>query len=221
MSTISIDGWRREGSVAGRRHPRLLAISTNSSIGGRAFDKWVEALATHGVDSLLIREKSAADRSVLELVLRARDLAAGRLSVLVSGRCDLAVAAGADGVHLPSSGIPLHAARQIVGPGAIIGRSTHHPEEVESALVSGADYVLFGPVFDTPSKRAFGPPVGLDGLSRAASTGGSIVAVGGITMGRLRSCAEAGATGVASIRMFQSTEDLASIVALAETTFTS
>lgn len=205
--------------MADRRPPRLLAITADSGIGGRALDEWVEALAEEGVDALLIREKSATDRSVMEMTIRACDLAAGRLRILVSGRCDLAVAAGADGVHLPSTGMPIHAARQIVGSEKIIGRSTHRVDEVESAGAAGADYVLFGPVFDTPSKRVFGPPVGLDGLSRAAATDAHVLAVGGITMDRLWSCAEAGASGVAAIRMFQDTAELASLVALSKTTF--
>ena len=113
---------------------------------------------------------------------------------------DVALAAGADGVHLPASGLPIAPLRRRWGDALLIGRSTHHPDEVAAAGRDGADYALFGPVFPTPGKEAYGPPPGLDGLRRAAAAGLPVIAVGGLTPDRLAAVAAAGAAGAAAIR---------------------
>jgi thiamine-phosphate pyrophosphorylase len=102
-------------------------------------------------------------------------------ALLVNDRADVARACGAAGVHLPVRGLPPAVARQCLGAGAIIGASTHSLAEAEAAWRGGADYVTFGPVFATPSKAAWGAPVGLAALTAAVRAArGPLFALGGI-----------------------------------------
>ena len=120
-----------------------------------------------------------------ESPVRAARRAAPATALLINGRADVALAAGCAGVHLTSHGLPAAALRRRFGRALLIGCSTHRPEEVEAARQNGADYAIFGPVFATPSKAAFGPPPGLDGLARAVGHGLPVIAIGGIDPGRV------------------------------------
>lgn len=171
----------------------LLAISE------RASPEWLRRLAEAGVGAVQIREKELDDRAVLELAREARKALA---TVLVNGRLDIALAAGADGAHLPADGVPVAALRRRF-PSALLGISTHTVQEVERALQDGADYVTFGPVWPTPSKERYGPPVGVEALARAAEAGIPVYALGGVMLSRFEEAAAAGAAGVAGIRLFQ------------------
>ena len=192
------------------RVPRLMAIADfeerrRAGESHAALSTWVRLLEEAGIDALQIREKGGAagppdDRRVLA-DLRLALAAAVRLRVLVNGRPDLALAAGAAGVHLPSAGLPVAAVRAR-WPGLLVGVSTHHPHEVKEALLQGADYATFGPVFETPSKAAYGPPPGLAGLARAARQGLPVLGLGGIGPAAIPELAEAGAHGAAAIRAF-------------------
>lgn len=181
---------------------RLLAISDRSSLSLPLTD-WLRDLGAAGIGAVQIREKDLDDRALFGLVRLARAGMPPRTRLLVNGRLDVAVAAGADGVHLPADGVPVAPLRQRFGPKVLIGRSTHRLEEVERARDEGADYVTFGPVYDTPGK---GPAVGLGELARAAATGLPVYALGGVTLERFEELAAAGASGVAAIRMFQGTD---------------
>jgi thiamine-phosphate pyrophosphorylase len=118
----------------------------------------------------------------------------------VNDRVDVALALGL-GVHLPENALPTRIARALLPPGTLLGRSTHDLAGVQRAREEGADYALLGPIFETPSKRPYGPPLGLEALRAAgqAVAGFPILAVGGITGGRVGSCLDAGAYGVAAI----------------------
>lgn len=123
------------------------------------------------------------------------------MRLLVNGRADVALAAGADGVHLPSRGLPVALARKLAASHDrfLVGRSTHDPAEVAAAGAAGADYVVFGPVYGVPGK---GEPAGLERLRRASAHGVPVLALGGIDPSRLAAVAEAGAVGAAGIRAF-------------------
>jgi thiamine-phosphate pyrophosphorylase len=177
----------------------LLAISDRASLD-IPFPEWLGRLATAGVRAVQIREKDLDDRAVYELARQARAVLS---TVLVNGRLDLALAAGADGAHLPADGVPVAALRRRFGPGVLLGVSTHRVEEVERALQDGADYVTFGPVWPTPSKEHYGPPLGVGELARAARVGIPVYALGGVMLSRIGEAAAAGAAGVAGIRLFQ------------------
>jgi thiamine-phosphate pyrophosphorylase len=185
-----------------------MAITDRRALGARtveAWDRWLDELAGAGVDALQVREKDLDDRALVELVRHVRRRLPDAVTVLVNGRLDVALAAGADGVHLPAAGLPAEALRRWArsrGADPLVGRSTHTPEAVAAARAEGVDYVLFGPVFDTPSKRRYGPPPGPQALSRASRSGVPILALGGLDADRLSAAAEAGAAGAAGIRVF-------------------
>ena len=160
-----------------------------------------------------LREKDLGGRDLLAL---ARALAAvcrarGQL-LLVNDRADVALAAGADGVHLPSAGIPPAEARRLLGPDALVGVSCHSAEDVRRARDGGASYATFGPIHDTPSKRAYGPPVGAGALGEAARLGLPLVALGGMDAARAPAAFAAGAAGVAVIRAWLAGPDPAAAV---------
>lgn len=152
-----------------------------------------------GVDMIQVREKDLPGRELFDLVCRIRDLAAGtKTRVLVNDRLDVALAAGVDGVHLPSNGLPAHRVRPLV---KCLGVSVHTVEEAITAENDGADFIVFGPVFDTPGKNA----VGLESLRKVTeSVKIPVLAIGGITSDRAKEALAAGAAGIAAIRLFQS-----------------
>ncbi len=191
---------------------RQLAISDRTSLPEGGLAPWLAALAAAGVDGVQLREKDLDDRSLHGLARLARSALPPDTRLLVNGRVDIALAAGADGAHLPADGPPLAALRRRFGPGVLLGLSTHHVEEVEQALHDGADYVTFGPVWPTPGKARFGPPRGPGELALAATMGIPVYALGGVTLDRFGEAAAAGAAGIAGIRLFQAPSDLDEVV---------
>jgi len=139
---------------------------------------------------------------------------------LVNDRVDVALAAGADGVHLPSAGLPPDEVRRLVGPAVLVGVSCHGLADVRRAMAGGASFATFGPVHDTPSKRAYGAPVGLAALSVAAGLGLPLVGLGGVTAANAPAVRAAGAQGVAAIRAWLEAEDPAATVAALVRAFT-
>ncbi|HTP24995.1 MAG TPA: thiamine phosphate synthase [Anaeromyxobacteraceae bacterium] len=167
-----------------------------------------------GAVAVHLRAKNLSGREVL-LLARAlhaccRDL--GQV-LLVNERVDVVLAAEADGVHLPSAGIPPVEARRLLGPRRLIGVSCHSLEDVRGALAGGADYATFGPVFDTPSKRRYGPPLGLKALRQAVLLGLPLVGLGGVDLTNAPDVLAAGALGVAAIRAWLAAPEPAQAVA--------
>jgi thiamine-phosphate pyrophosphorylase len=183
----------------------LLAISDRVSLR-LPFEEWLRALAAAGIGAVQLREKDLADRALYDLARRARAALPPPVRLLINGRADVALAAGADGVHLPADGVPVAALRRRFGSGMLIGRSAHRLAEVERARDEGADYVTFGPVYATPGK---GPAAGVAALGRAAAAGIAVYALGGVTLEAFGELAGAGAAGIAAIRLFQETSHLA------------
>jgi thiamine-phosphate diphosphorylase len=180
------------------RAPRCMLIVAVAEVRERRTA--VEAALAAGVDAVQLRDRRAGGRALLEAAaaLRAATRAAGA-ALLVNDRVDVALAAGADGVHLPAAALPTAAARRLLGPEAWIGRSTHAPAEAEAAAAGGADYVVLGPIYATPSKAAFGEPLGPGALA-AAGARVPLVAIGGITPERVAEVRGAGAYGIAVVR---------------------
>lgn len=180
---------------------KLLLIGDRSQSRGRSLVQVVEAAGRAGVSAVQFREK---DLSLLDQLILAREVQAVTrrlgMKLLINDRVDLCLALEADGVHLPSSGLPVRIARSLLGVNRLIGRSCHGVEEVMQAEFEGADYVLFGPIYETPSKRPYGAPLGVN-LLRSAVRQSSlpIFAVGGMKKERLQEVLEAGAFGVAMI----------------------
>jgi len=160
-----------------------------------------------------IREKQLNAKELLNLALKARAIKApeGTL-LLINERADIALAAGLDGVHLPESGGSASKLRPFT-PGMIYGYSVHSASALRMAEESGADYLLFGPVFDTPSKRRYGAPQGLEKLGALCrSTSLPVFALGGISPMNARFCMDKGAYGIAGISLFQERSRLAEII---------
>ena len=183
--------------------PRLLAISSPEASSGPHWRRWCQELAGAGVDGLEVRRQGGSDQELLTLAIEARAAANEALTILVNRRPDIALAARADGVHLPASGLPVTEVRRALGERLLVGRSTHTPDEVRLARDEGADYAIFGPIFETPSKAGRLAARGLAALAEAAATGLPVVALGGIDAGNALRVVESGAWGVAAIRWFE------------------
>lgn len=181
-------------------------ITDRSQLGG--MDRLMDCIARNiaeRVDLIQIREKDLSARELLALTRRVLGLPnPGGTKILVNGRVDIALAAGAHGAHLPADSIPPTRFRSCVPPGFVFGVSTHTREEVLAADREGADLVVFGPVFEPISKASPLPPRGIDELkSVIASVKTPVFALGGITRANAHLCLQAGAAGIAGISIFQ------------------
>ena len=151
-----------------------------------------------GIDMIQVREKDMPARELFDLVCRIRDLADGtKTRVLVNDSLDIALAARVDGLHLPSNGLPPDRVRPFV---KLLGVSTHTIQEAIEAENAHADFIVFGPVSDSPGKTA----VGLEPLRKITSAVKiPVLAIGGITAANTDEALAAGAAGIAGIRLFQ------------------
>jgi thiamine-phosphate pyrophosphorylase len=204
----------------------------------RALAGRIQEAIRAGIDLVQIREKDLATRELMALVASALGGARGTPTrVVVNDRLDVALALGASGVHLGQESLPAKLVRGLVAQNSLsaggtpalqpklvrgrpveaglvpmdflMGVSCHSFEEARNAESAGADYVLLGPIFETPSKIAFGPPLGLDAISAVTSRLKiPVLALGGITVERVRACLDAGAAGIAGIRIFQDCDSL-------------
>ncbi len=189
----------------------------------------IELAAAAGVDWIQLREKdlsgkqaSALTREALRRVSKHSNQAPASPRIIINDRLDVAIAERAGGVHLGENSLPLRDARRLVAASQsaqallsdfLLGVSCHLLEAAQSAAAAGAGYIFFGPVFATPSKAEYGPPQGLDRLAEVCSSIQiPVLAIGGITAENTPSCLSAGASGIAGIRLFQDSADLAASV---------
>jgi thiamine-phosphate pyrophosphorylase len=192
-------------------------VTDRSAIGDDRFGRVLERLAGAPELSVELRETEGSDRERLALACEAKRRLGPSVPLYIHRRFDVALAAGAAGVHLPANGLPLSCARTHTPRGFRVGVSTHSPREAEEAISAGADLVVIGPIFDTPSKRAFGPPLGpesLAALPRADSHRSEVYAIGGMAEQRLPELDpyRDRISGVAAIRLFQESEDPRAVV---------
>ena len=156
-----------------------------------------------------IRERDLSARQLCSVIGSAGESA----NILVNDRADVA-ASSAAGVHLTTRSMPVDVVRAAFGSQILMGASTHTIDEVEAAEAGGADFVVFGPVFETPSKLEYGAPVGLDALAQVATRSRiPVLALGGVSLSNYKRALDAGAAGVAGISMFIEAMDLAALVA--------
>lgn len=202
-----------------RQAPRLYIITDHRATGGRPLlevlttlladlqaaipkDEWAGAVA------IQLRAKHLPTRALLTEAQSLRALTRSRgCRLFVNERLDIALAVGADGVHLPERGLDIASARVLAGPKMAIGASTHSPEGAARAARAGADLVLLSPVWATVKSTPQGPPLGLGALTQAArlmaERAERLIALGGVTdPARAGQAIAAGASGIAGIRLF-------------------
>jgi thiamine-phosphate pyrophosphorylase len=187
----------------------LYVVTDRQLISGRPLRLVVEAALRGGARAFQLREKDLSPRELYPLAMEMRQLTqtyGARL--LINDRVDVALAVDADGVHLTTTSLPASIARQLLGPGRLIGVSTHTLTEAQAAAAEGADFVVFGPVFYTPSKAPYGAPVGIDALRAVrAAVNLPILAIGGVKKANLDQVLAAGADGIAVISAVISADD--------------
>jgi len=190
----------------------LYVITTAQTAAGGGHLDVVRAALAGGADAVQLRDKEAGGGELYRVALEALKLmrkGGGSPLFLVNDRVDVALAAGADGVHLGQEDLPASAARRILGEGAVLGVSAGSVEEARAAEEEGADYLGVGPIFPTPSKPDAGEPLGLEGLRAIRRVVNiPLVAIGGINEENLEEVFEAGADGVAVISAVASAPDL-------------
>lgn len=194
---------------------RLCYITDRKDPGDPALLALLDEAISCGIDLIQIRQKFMETRSLMQLAGRAIDQARGASSrIVINDRLDVALALGAQGVHLGNHSLPARIVRALAPPDFLVGVSCHSLEEAEEAESAGADYLLLGPIFETPSKRAYGLPLGLDALRHVTSRVKTpTLALGGITLEHVKPCLDAGAAGIAAIRLFEDAPSLAARVA--------
>jgi len=163
-----------------------------------------------GVTAVQLREKDLETRELLRLAYSMKKLTARfGAKLFINDRFDIALAVGAEGVHLTQNSIPVEAVRKTVKKGLLIGVSTHSLREAKEAEKGGADFITLGPVYKTPSKLKYGKPVGINTLRKVAcSVNIPVFAIGGIKSGRIREVVNAGAAGAAMISEIFKTDNI-------------
>ncbi len=187
------------------RRPLFYYITDRTRAHGKNLLDCIRCVIDWGVDFIQIREKDLADHDLFKVAASAVAIARGsRCRVLVNGRADIALATGAAGVHLPSTGLRPADITAWLPKAFLVGISAHSIRDVDRAAREGADYVLLGPVYATPSKTRYGPPIGLNVLRTAcARTSLPILGLGGIGVEQIGPVLRTGAAGIAGISLFQ------------------
>lgn len=221
---IRICNHQKKVTLSLLRNQPLLYLITNRQTFLRKADsgpsasqlqiELIRQAAAIGCSWIQIREKDLSARALRNFTRQA--IAAARphgAKVLVNDRLDIALAAGADGVHLRVNSLPVEEVRRVArGKGLqdfLIGVSTHSLSEAKAAETGGADFIVCGPVYDTPSKREFGEPLGLEQFTAICqAVAMPVLALGGINLSNFQAPLEAGAAGIAGIGLFSDPENL-------------
>ena len=191
---------------------RLLVVTDRHQTNGRPLVPLLQQVLTAGAPAIQLRER---DLSARELVTLAREvqtvMGSSTSQLLINDRIDVALALEGVGVHLRSNSLPLSVARRMLGAQRLLGSSVHSVEEGLLAESQGADYLVLGPIYETPSKQMFGPPLGIHTLEKACTLVRiPIIGIGGVTAARAGEMRRAGAFGVAVITAILGASDVES-----------
>jgi thiamine-phosphate pyrophosphorylase len=187
----------------------LYLVTDRDLAKGRAIVDVVRAAVAGGVTVVQLREKTAPTRFFIEQAEAVRGFLKNTdVAMIINDRVDVALAVGADGVHLGQTDMPLAMARAILGPDRIIGISVESVDDALQAAANGADYLGVSPVFATPTKTDTAVPLGLDGLARIRQAVDlPLVGIGGISAANAANVIQAGADGLAVVSAIVGAED--------------
>ena len=187
----------------------LYLISDRGQTGGRPLIEVMGKALSGGVRAVQLREKDLPPRQMFEFAVQLRQVtreAGARL--LINDRVDIALAVDADGVHLGVASMPVREARRLLGDSSLIGYSAHSLAEAVQAQADGADFITFGPVYHTPSKAAYGAPLGVTALQEVCRTLSiPVFALGGVKVTSIPELLAAGVSGVALISAIMAAPD--------------
>jgi thiamine-phosphate pyrophosphorylase len=191
---------------------RLLVVTDRHQTNGRPLVPLLQQVVNAVAPAIQLRERDLLAR---ELVTLAREVqavtASHRSQLLINDRIDVALALEGVGVHLRSNSLPVSVARHLLGPQRLVGVSVHTVEEAIQVESQGADYIILGPIYATPSKQMFGPPLGIHTLEKACRLVRiPIIGIGGVTAARAQQMRRAGAFGVAVITAILGATDVES-----------
>ncbi len=194
-------------------HMPPLMLITDNAANSQQIISVVTNACENGVRTVQLRQKNMHARELWQLANKLRQLTAEyRAFLTINGRLDIALAVNADGVHLSEKDLSPQVVKKLK-PSLTVGVSTHSVESALRAQQEGADYVVFGPIFETPSKIAFGPPQGISRLEMVTQLLSiPVIAVGGISFEQAAACLAAGAYGIAAIGAFVQTNDMRATV---------
>jgi len=187
----------------------LYLVTDDALAGGRSIEWIVAEAVAGGVTCVQLREKHAESRAYYERARALRErLRPLGIPLIINDRLDIALAAGADGVHLGQGDLPCVEARHIAGPNFLIGISVSTTAEAQAAARDGADYLGISPIFDTPTKTDTPPATGIDGLRAIrAAVSLPLVASGGIKAENAAAVVRAGADGIAVVSAIMAVAD--------------
>jgi len=194
------------------KHPpdwRLYLVTDRSLARGRSVPCVVEAAVRGGVTAVQLRDKNCSTRDFIQLGRQLKELLTPlHVPLIVNDRVDIALAIGADGVHIGQQDMDYQLARKLLGPGALIGLSIETIEQARAAAAFDVDYLGVGPVFATATKMDAAPPLGVVGLARVrALAPHPIVAIGGIGTENVGQVIHSGADGVAIVSAICAADD--------------
>jgi len=180
---------------------RLLLVTDRHQTNGRPLVPLLQRVLTAAAPAIQLRERDLSARELVTLAREVQAVTASRRSQLfINDRIDVALALEGVGVHLRSNSLPVSVARQLLGAQRLLGISVHAVEEAVQVESQGADFIVLGPIYETPSKQMFGPPLGIHTLEKACRLVRiPIIGIGGVTAARAHEMRRAGAFGVAVI----------------------
>jgi thiamine-phosphate pyrophosphorylase len=206
--------------IQNNRQPLLYLITDRTQLPANYEADPLDALTTFlenairsGVDMVQLRERDLSAWTLYFLTKKISSIASSyNVSILINDRADIAAACGV-GVHLTTRSLPVAVIRKRFGDAMLIGASTHSLAEAQAASDGGANFIVFGPVFETISKKIYGEPVGLAALSETVSKVSiPVLALGGIKLENYSEALQTGAAGIAAISLFTGANDLPALI---------